>query len=124
MGAGGQWPSVGRCPPTPAPPGALAGALPSGGAMRRAKKKLEIHYERGALPPDPRPAGGPGRGLTLQAGLLRSAVPAKVASAHLRGHSSQGNQMMNGREERARSLLRTFRTPAIRWRKQWPRPSI
>ena len=26
IGVGGQWPSVGRCPPTPAPPGALAGA--------------------------------------------------------------------------------------------------
>ena len=27
--------------------------MPSGGAMRRAKQKLEIYYERGALPPDP-----------------------------------------------------------------------
>ena len=114
IGVGGQWPSVGRCPPTPAPPGALAGALPSGGAMRRAKKKLEIYYERGALPPDPRPAGGPGRGLALRAGLLQSAVPVKVASAHLRGHSSQGNQMMNRREKRTHKLPRTFGAPAIR----------
>ena len=146
IGVGGQWPSVGRCPPTPAPPGALAGAsaplrcrgswrctasggrcpptpappgalagaLPSGGAMRRAKQKLEIYYERGALPPDPRPAGGPGRGLALRAGLLQSAVPVKVASAHLRGHSSQGNQMMNRREKRTHKLPRTFGAPAIR----------
>ena len=75
---------------------------------------MEIHYERGALPPDPRPAGGPGRGLALRAGLLQSAVPVKVASAHLRGHSSQGNQMMNRREKRTHKLPRTFGAPAIR----------
>ena len=73
-----------------------------------------MHCERGALPPDPRPAGGPGRGLALRAGLLQSAVPVKVASAHLRGHSSQGNQMMNRREKRTHKLPRTFGAPAIR----------
>ena len=144
---------MGRCPPTPAPPGALAGASAPAPLRCRLQRKLEVHCERGALPPDPRPAGGPGRGLALRwhhapryrknwrfttsggrcpptpappgalagawpsgraSGLLQSAVPVKVASAHLRGHSSQGNQMMNRREKRTHKLPRTFGAPAIR----------
>ena len=51
----------GRCPLNPAPPGALAGALPPGSRIPRVW--LEIIGAQGALPLEPRPAGGPGRGL-------------------------------------------------------------
>ena len=76
----------GRCPLNPAPPGALAGAWPPGepnnnlstnqaatpnanSNPRRCGHSSEAEFEwrrtgaQGALPLEPRPAGGPGRGL-------------------------------------------------------------
>ena len=46
----------GRCPLNPAPPGALAGALPPGSRIPRVW--LEIIGAQGALPLEPRPGGG------------------------------------------------------------------
>ena len=46
-----------------------------GGKREEKYRSWRSVAERGALPPDPRPAGGPGRGLALRAGLLCSAAP-------------------------------------------------
>ena len=53
--------------PDPRPARGLARALPSGGAMRRAKQRVELRA--GGAAPDPAPPGA-WQGLALRAGLL------------------------------------------------------
>ena len=83
--------------------------------------------ERGALPPDPRPAGGPGRGLASKRAEPPAPLPrilAKFNSGRTRADTNAREGLLAGRRRTSLAAPRAARSSRVRQRTREQQPEI